>query len=154
MMSRRKQSKGQADRILGTLWMPLVALLVIAIVGFGVNRIREKSLAISHPPNTRPIAATVVQINPKNVTYEVFGNLGISGKVSYANLNSEPVDVVLTSLPWSVSETTMSSAVSLSMVAQVDGDSLGCRIRVNGEVREEQVVNHAGAAVACTVAAA
>ncbi|SKD13196.1 membrane protein MmpS [Mycobacteroides abscessus subsp. abscessus] len=96
----------------------------------------------------------MVQINPKNVTYEVFGNLGTSGKVSYANLNSEPVDVVLTSLPWSVSETTTSSAVSLSLVAQVDGDSLGCRIRVNGEVREEQVVNHTGAAVACTVTAA
>ncbi|AMU29511.1 MmpS family transport accessory protein [Mycobacteroides abscessus] len=153
-MSRRKRSKGQAGRILGTLWMPMVAVIVIVVVGFGVNRIREKSQAISHPPTTRPIPATVVQINPKNVTYEVFGNLGTSGKVSYANLNSEPVDVVLTSLPWSVSETTMSSAASLSLVAQVDGDSLGCRIRVNGEVREEQVVNHSSAAVACTVTAA
>ncbi len=134
--------------------MPLVALIVIAVVGFGVNRIREKSHAISHPATTRPIPATVVQINPKNVTYEVFGDLGSGGKVSYANLKSEPVQVVLTSLPWSVSETTMSAAVSLSLVAQVDGDSLGCRIRVNGEIREEHVVNHTGAAVACTVAAA
>lgn len=153
-MSRRKQSKGRIGRILGTLWMPLVAVLVVVIVGFGVSRIQEKSLAISHPPSTRSIPATVIQINPKNVTYEVFGDLGNGGKVSYANVNSEPVDVVLTSLPWSVSETTMSSAVSLSLVAQVDGDSLGCRIKVNGEVREEQVVNHTGAAVACTVAAA
>ncbi|SKG71679.1 MmpS family transport accessory protein [Mycobacteroides abscessus] len=153
-MNRRKQPRGHAGRILGALWMPLVALIVIAVVGFGVNRIREKSQAISHPPTTRPIPATVVQINPKDVTYEVFGDLGNSGKVSYADLNSEPVDVVLTSLPWSVSETTTSSAVSLSLVAQVDGDSLGCRIRVNGEVREEQVVNHTGAAVACTVTAA
>ncbi|NGX10441.1 MmpS family transport accessory protein [Mycobacteroides franklinii] len=153
-MNRRKRSKGRAGRILGKLWMPLVALIVIVIVGFGVNRIREKSHAISHPLDTHPIPATVVQINPKNVTYEVFGNLGNSGKVSYANLNSEPVDVVLTSLPWSVSETTMSSAASLSLVAQVDGNSLGCRIRVNGEVRDEQVVNHPSAAVACTVTAA
>ncbi|SKV09144.1 MmpS family transport accessory protein [Mycobacteroides abscessus] len=127
-MSRRKQPRGQAGRILGALWMPLVALIVIAVVGFGVNRIREKSQAISHPPTTRPIPATVVQINPKNVTYEVFGNLGTSGKVSYANLNSEPVDVVLTSLPWSVSETTTSSAVSLSLVAQVDGAAVACTV--------------------------
>lgn len=48
-MSRRKRSKGQAGRILGALWMPLVAVIVIAVVGFGVNRIREKSQAISHP---------------------------------------------------------------------------------------------------------
>ncbi|MGH3725090.1 MAG: MmpS family transport accessory protein [Mycobacterium sp.] len=153
-MSRRRRSTGQAGRILGKLWMPLVALIVILIVGFGVNRIREKSHAISYPPDTHRIPATVVQINPKNVTYEVFGNLGSSGKVSYANLDSEPVEVVLSSLPWSVSETTMSSAASLSLVAQVEGDSLGCRIRVNGEVRDEQVVNHPGAAVACTVTAA
>ncbi|WP_078310834.1 MULTISPECIES: MmpS family transport accessory protein [unclassified Mycobacterium] len=153
-MSRRKQAKGRAGRVAGALWMPLVALIVIAVVGFGVNRIREKSQAISHPPTARPIPATVVQINPKNVTYEVFGDLGNSGKVAYANLNSEPVNVVLTSLPWLVSETTMSSAVSLSLVAQVDGNTVGCRIRVNGEVREEQVVNHVGAAVACSVTAA
>ncbi|MDM1973708.1 MmpS family transport accessory protein, partial [Mycobacteroides abscessus] len=57
-MSRRKRSKGQAGRILGALWMPLVAVIVIAVVGFGVNRIREKSQAISHPPTTRPIPAT------------------------------------------------------------------------------------------------
>ncbi|ORA58467.1 MmpS family transport accessory protein [Mycobacteroides franklinii] len=153
-MSRREEAKGRAGRVVGALWMPVVALIVIAVVGFGVNRIREKSQAISHPPTARPIPATVVQINPKNVTYEVFGDLGNSGKVAYANLNSEPVNVVLTSLPWSVSETTMSSAVSLSLVAQVDGNTVGCRIRVNGEVREEQVVNHVGAAVACSVTAA
>lgn len=153
-MSRRRQSRDRFGKILDKLWMPVVALIVIAIVGFGVNRIREKSHAISHPPDTHTIPATVVQINPKEVTYEVFGNLGDNGKVSYANLNSEPVEVVLTSLPWSVSETTMSSAASLSLVAQVEGSSLGCRIRVNGEVRDEQVVNHPGAAVACTVTAA
>ncbi|WP_109558730.1 MmpS family transport accessory protein [Mycobacteroides abscessus] len=110
------------------------------------------SWIISLPPGIPGIKR--VQHTGSSPTYEVFGNLGTSGKVSYANLNSEPVDVVLTSLPWSVSETTMSSAASLSLVAQVDGDSLGCRIRVNGEVREEQVVNHSSAAVACTVTAA
>lgn len=85
IMSRRKQPRGQACRILGALSMPLVALIVIAVVGFGVNRVREESHAISHPPSTRPIPATVVQINSRDVAYEVFGDLGDSGKVSYTN---------------------------------------------------------------------
>ncbi|MDD4865919.1 MAG: MmpS family transport accessory protein [Mycobacterium sp.] len=153
-MNRRGRSRGRARRIFAGVWMPGVALVVIATVGFGVIRIQKNSQAISHPPETRAIPATVVQTNPKQVTYEVFGTLGDNGKVSYADLNNQPVEVVLTSLPWSVSAATMSPAASLSLVAQVDGDSLGCRIRVNGEVRDERVVTHPGAAVACTVPAA
>lgn len=153
-MNRHERSRGRAGRIFAGAWMPAVALVVIVMVGFGVIRIRENSHAISHPPQKRAIPATVVQTNPKRVTYEVFGELGADGKVSYADLNSQPIEVELTSLPWSVSEATMSSAASLSLVAQVDGDSLGCRIRVDGQVRDEQVVTHPGAAVACTVTAA
>ena len=48
----------------------------------------------------------------------------------------------------------MASSASLSLVAQVDGDSVGCRILVDGQVRDEQSVSHEGAAVACTVTAA
>jgi len=112
------------------------------------------SQSISSPSVTGSIPATIVQINPKNVTYEVFGTLGGGGKVAYANLDSQPVEVSLQSLPWSHSETTMAASASLSLVAQVDGSSVGCRILVNGEVRDEHSVSHEGAAVACTVTAA
>jgi Mycobacterium membrane protein len=136
------------------LWLPAVILVVLAVVGYGVNSVRHASDAISYPPSTSSIPATVVPINPKNVTYEVFGDLGGGGKVVYANLDSQPIAVTLTSLPWSHSMTTMSPSVTLSLVTQVDGSSLGCRITVNGEVRDEQSVAHDGAAVACTVTAA
>jgi hypothetical protein len=126
--------------MLSKLWLPAVILVVLAVVGYGVNSVRHVSDAISYPPSTSSIPATVVQINPKNVTYEVFGDLGSGGKVVYANLNSQPVEVTLTSLPWSHSETTMASSATLSLVTQVDGSSLGCRIIVNGEVRDEQSV--------------
>nr|AIA18004.1 Mycobacterium membrane protein [uncultured bacterium] len=131
-----------------------MVLVVIAMVGYGLNAVRHLNDAITNPPAASAIPATVVQINPKNVTYEVFGSLGAGGKVSYADLDSEPVEVTLASLPWSYSETTMASSASLSVVAQVDGDSVGCRILVNGEVRDEHSVSHEGAAVACTVTAA
>jgi hypothetical protein len=152
MGTRRKRRN--TGRIFSKLWLPLVILVVGVVVFYGVDKVRDLSEAISNPPSTHSIPATVVQINPKNVTYEVFGTLGGGGKVTYANLNSEPIEVTLGSLPWSHSETTMASSATLSLVAQVDGSSVGCRIIVNGEVRDEHSVTHEGAAVACTVTAA
>ena len=141
-------------RVAGKLWLPAVVIGVIAVVGYGVNTVRHLSEAITNPDASTPIPATVVQINPKNVTYEVFGDLGDSGKVTYADLNSQPIEVDLASLPWSVSETTTAASASLSLVAQVAGDQVGCRILVDGQVRDEHSVDHHGAAVACTVTAA
>jgi len=148
---RRKRRRSS---LLSKLWLPAVVLVVIAIVSYGVTTVRRLNAEITNPSSASAIPPTVVQINPKNVTYEVFGSLGGSGKVTYANLNSEPVEVALSSLPWSFSETTMASSASLSLVAQVDGSSVGCRILVDGQVRDEHSVSHEGAAVACTVTAA
>jgi hypothetical protein len=149
-----RPKKRSGSKVLGGLWLPAVVLAVIVVVGYGVNMVRRSSEAISYPPTTSSIPATVVQINPKTVAYEVFGTLNGGGKVTYADLNAQPIEVNLTSLPWSHSETTMSPAATLSLVAQVDGSSVGCRIIVNGEVRDEHSVSHEGAAVACTVTAA
>jgi len=132
----------------------VVVIAVIAVVSYGVKTVRHLNDAITNPSTASAIPATVVQINPKNVTYEVFGNLGNGGKVTYADLYSQPIEVALASLPWSHSETTMASSASLSLVAQVDGNSVGCRILVDGQVRDEHSVSHEGAAVACTVTAA
>jgi Mycobacterium membrane protein len=150
----RRLKRRNTSRIFSKLWLPAVVLVVIAIVGYGVNAVRRASEAIANPPVTGTIPATVVQINPKDVTYEVFGTLGGGGRVTYADLDSQPIEVTLASLPWSHSETTMASSATLSLVAQVDGSSVGCRIIVNGEVRDEHSITHEGAAVACTVTAA
>jgi len=152
-MSARPTRRGN-KRVLGKLWRPIVILAVLAVVAYGVNTVRGNSESISHPATTSSLPATVVQINPKNVTYEAYGTLGGGGKVVYANLDSQPIEVRLTALPWSVSETTMSPSATLSLVMQVDGDSAGCRILVDGQVRDEHVVSHQSAAVACTVTAA
>jgi hypothetical protein len=149
--SPQRRSSG---RILSKLWLPAVVLVIVAIVSYGVTTVRHLNDAITNPPEANAIPATVVQINPKNVTYEVFGDLGDSGKVTYADLASQPIEVTLASLPWSYSETTMASSASLSLVAQVDGGEVGCRILVDGQVRDEHSVSHEAAAVACTVTAA
>jgi hypothetical protein len=150
----RRPKRRNIGRIFSNLWLPAVILVVAVIVVYGVNTVRHASEAISNPAVTPTIPATVVQINPKNVTYEVFGALGDGGKVTYADLDSRPIEVTLAALPWSHSETTMASSATLSLVAQVDGDSVGCRIIVDGQVRDQHSVAHDSAAVACTVTAA
>jgi len=84
-MSARPKRRSRS-RIFGKLWLPVVVLGVIAIVGYGVNTVRHLNEAITNPPTAGAIPATVVQINPKNVTYEVFGDLGNGGKVTYADV--------------------------------------------------------------------
>lgn len=152
-MSARPKRRDN-KRALASLWRPLVILAVLTVVAYGVQKVRAANDGISNPATTKSLPATVVQINPKNVRYEAYGTLGGGGKVVYANLDSQPVEVRLAALPWSVSETTMSPSATLSLVMQVDGDSAGCRILVDGQVRDEHVVNHDNAAVACTVTAA
>jgi hypothetical protein len=151
------KKKLKRDRTAGRfskLWLPAVMLVVLAVVSYGVSTVRHLNEVITNPPPVAAIQPTVVQINPKNVTYEVFGTLGGSGKVTYADLDSRPIEVALASLPWSHSETTMASSASLSLVAQVEGDLVGCRILVDGQVRDQHSVAHEGAAISCTVTAA
>jgi len=146
--------KGSAGRALSRRWLPLIAICTVVIIAVAIQTVRNSSHSISYPPTTTTIAPTVVQINPKNITYELFGSLGNGGKVVYANLNSQPIEVALTSLPWSHSETTMASAATLSLVAQIDGGALGCRILVGSHVRDEHYVSHDSAAITCLVSAA
>jgi hypothetical protein len=150
----RGRKRRKRDPILGKLWLPIVVLGVVGIVGYGVATVRHLSDEITNPTAAVSIPPTVVQINPKDVTYEVFGTLGGSGKVTYADLTSQPIEVTLASLPWSHSESTMASSATLSLVVQVEGDEVGCRIYVDGKIRDEQSVSHQGAAAACTVTAA
>ena len=97
MSARLKRRNNKPS--LGKLWQPAVVLVVLGIVAYGVHTVRGNNEKISDPPATNPIPATVVAINPKNVTYEVFGSLGDAGKVVYADLDSQPIEVRLASLP-------------------------------------------------------
>jgi Mycobacterium membrane protein len=72
---RTRLKRRNTGRVFSKLWLPAVVLVVIAIVSYGVNAVRHMSDAITNPPAKSSIPATVVQINPKNVTYEVFGTL-------------------------------------------------------------------------------
>ncbi|CAM4441180.1 hypothetical protein MB901379_02828 [Mycobacterium basiliense] len=135
-------------------WVPLVVVVAVAIGGTAVTRLRGifgSDEIFSSSGNT---VESIVPFNPKRVTYEVFGPSGTAGSVSYLNKNAEPEQVDFVSLPWTHTITTTVPAVIANIVAQGNSDSIGCRITVNGDVKDEQSVQGYHAQTFCLVKAA
>ncbi|MGV7360670.1 MmpS family transport accessory protein, partial [Mycobacterium kansasii] len=73
--------------------------------------------------------------------------------VSYLDKNAEPQQVDFTGLPWTFTVTTTVPAVIASVVAQGDSDDIGCRITVNGEIKDERSSAGRHAQTSCLVKA-
>ncbi len=89
--------------------------------------------------------------NPKQLVYEVYGPEGTVADISYFDAQARPQQISGAALPWSVTVMSDSPAVVGSVVAQGDSYSIGCRILVNGEVKDEKVSNEAHAFTSCLV---
>jgi hypothetical protein len=74
--------------------------------------------------------------------------------VSYLDTKAQPQQADFTSLPWTVTITTTVPAVLASVVAQGNSDNIGCRITVNGEVKDERSSAGRNAQTSCLVKAA
>ncbi|MDT5081793.1 MAG: hypothetical protein QOJ80_6430 [Mycobacterium sp.] len=94
------------------------------------------------------------EFTPKRLTYELFGDVGSGGMLSYIDIDGYPHTVDLTDLPWSHVETTNLSVVSGSISAQVHGGQVGCRMLVDDVVRDEQTATRQDADVTCRVKSA
>jgi hypothetical protein len=132
--------------------MPLVVVLAVGVGAVGMWKVHQTSapgpgIAVNGPQAPE-------QFTPKQLSYEVFGTLGDGGLLDYVDIDGHPHQVDLTELPWSHTETTTLTVVSGSVSAQVHGGEAGCRIRVNGVVRDEQSATHQDADVTCRVKSA
>jgi hypothetical protein len=132
--------------------MPLVAVVVVAAGAVGMWKVHQ----FSAPPPVITVngPAAPEQFTPKYLTYELSGSVGEGGMLVYLDVDGHPHQVDLTSLPWSHTETTTLTVVSGSISAQVHGGQLGCRMLVNGVVRDEQSDTHGDAHVMCRVKSA
>lgn len=132
-------------------WIPMVVLLVGSMAVFLGGRIHnvmapkaEEQVVIDE---SRPVI-------PKDVIYEVFGPPGAVGQVNFLDENSQPQKDDFVGLPWSFTISTKLTSIFANVVAQADTDTIGCRIIVNGEVRDEQVATTHNAQVFCLVKSA
>ncbi|BBX33297.1 MmpS2 protein [Mycolicibacterium mageritense DSM 44476 = CIP 104973] len=133
-------------------WLALVTVVALGVGGLGVWKVHQMSEPVPVP--TVLAAQAPEQFTPKELTYELFGSIGDGGILSYVDIDGHPHKVDLTELPWSHTETTTLTVVSGSMSAQVNGGEVGCRMLVNGVVRDEQSSTHSEADVTCRVKSA
>ena len=130
-------------------WMVLVAILVIGVAGFAIYRLHGIFGSHSNASAQRGISNEIVPFNPKHVVLEVFGAPGAVATINYLDVNAQPQQVKNAPLPWSFTIISTEPAVVGNVVAQGNGDTLGCRITVNGEVKDERTVNTRNAYTFC-----
>ncbi len=135
-------------------WVPLVVVVAVALGATAVMRLRDVFGSDELFSSTGSSAETIVPFNPKRVTYEVYGPSETVGSVSYLNKKAQPEEANFTSLPWTYTITTTIPAVVANLVAQGNSDSIGCRITVNGAVKDEQSSQGHHAQTFCLVKAA
>lgn len=130
-------------------WMVLVALAVIAGTGLAVYRLHGIFGSDHDVSAGGALPNEAVSLNPKHVLIEVFGDPGTQATVSYVDIDAQPQRVDDAPLPWSYDVTTTQPGVFVNVVAQGDSASLGCRITIDGEVKDERIVNTHNAYTYC-----
>ncbi|GAB7144307.1 MmpS family transport accessory protein [Mycobacterium riyadhense] len=121
--------------------MAVVAVVVVAIAGFAIYRLHGIFGSHNNVSANSGISNEIIPFNPKHVVLEVFGAPGAVATINYLDVNAQPQQVRDAPLPWSFTITTTEPAVVGNVVAQGNGDTIGCRITVNGEVKDERTVN-------------
>ena len=139
-------------RGLKKVWIPLVLIVVLAVSGLVVSRL-HKMFASQNLNASAGAGIEIVQFNPKVLVYDVYGTPGTTAQISYFDPEAN-VHTVSVPLPWSVTLSTTLPTVSASLMAQTDGDQIGCRVTVNGVVREEKSADGVNAQTYCLVKSA
>jgi hypothetical protein len=138
--------------VLARVWMPLVAVVAVGVGLLGMWKVHQFSEP--EPVITVNGPQAPDEFYPKRITYEVFGSAGDGGKLVYVDVDGHPHQVDVTTLPWSHTETTTLTVASGSISVHVQGGQVGCRMLVDGIVRDEQSDNHENADVECRVKSA
>jgi hypothetical protein len=141
-------------RVLKRVWIPLLVVLVVFLAMFMVDRLRG---VFGKTELTRPGAGLVndpAPFHPKVVTYDIYGEPGAIATINYLDLNAQPQKAKDVALPWSLTLTTTAPAASPNIVAQGDGDTISCRITVDGVVKNENRSDGLNAQTFCLVKSA
>jgi hypothetical protein len=131
-----------------------VILTVIGAGGFTVSRLHGIFGSEKRPSYADTRIGEGRPFNPKHLTYEVFGPPGTVADISYFDVNGDPQHVDGVRLPWSYDISTTLAAIVGNIVAQGDSDSIGCRIMVDGVVKDEKITHETNAFTYCILKAA
>ena len=140
--------------VLRRSWVPLVVVAAVLGGSLAVVNLRGAFGSDEIFSWSGSGSEVIEPTNVKRLTYEVFGPGSAAGAASYLNADTQPEQADFTQLPWRHTVTTNNPAVVATLVAQGDGEHIGCRISVNGAVKDEQRATGHHAQVFCLVKAA
>jgi hypothetical protein len=140
--------------VLKRVWLRLLIAVVIAVGGFTVYRVHGYFGAHGKAGGSSVKFEDTKPFNPKVVIYEIFSPDGTVADINYLDLNAYPQRVDSAPLPWSLTLSTTDPAVSPNIVAQGHSDTIGCRITVDGVVKDERISNGVNAQTFCLVKSA
>ena len=80
---------------------------------------------------------------------EVFGPPGTTATITYLDIDAQPQRVLDAPLPWSYDTTTTQPTVFVNVAAQGNGDSIGCRIKIDDVVKDERTAQTLNAYTFC-----
>jgi len=124
-------------RLLKKIWIPLLLVAVLSISAVVVSRLHKKFASEDLNANAGA-GIEIVQFHPKYLVYDVYGTPGARATVGYidADANLHNLDVTL---PWSVTiKTTLPSVMGNIVVQTNDGSEIGCKITVDGTIRDQK----------------
>lgn len=138
--------------VIKKVWLPVLVVAALAIGFVSISYLR--SVFGSNGAVVTPVGSdTAEDFNPTVVTYEVFGT-GMSAVINYTDLDGLPRRTGQVSLPWTLTLETTIPSVRPDLLAQGDGQFIGCRVTVDGEVEDERTAEGVNAATYCLVKAA
>jgi len=79
----------------------------------------------------------------------VFGPAGTVAQISYFDGEGDVKNARGVPLPWSLDFPITTAASIGSVAAQGDGDSIGCRISIDGVVKAEKITQQVSAFASC-----
>jgi hypothetical protein len=121
--------------------MLVVTVVVIALAGFMVYRLHGVFASQDVTSTPRGISDDDAPFDPKHVVIEVFGPPDTQATITYLDVDAQPQRVDAVTLPWAYDTTTSKPAVFVTVTAQGTNDWIGCRIKIDNEVKDERTAN-------------
>ncbi|NGX07657.1 membrane protein [Mycobacteroides franklinii] len=130
-------------------WVYLVVLAVLTVAALFIFKLRSTDIP-DEAAGTVSRLPTLGSLTERTIQYEAVGPAGTPATVSYLDDDghNQNVDTVL---PWQEALRTVEPSLVTSMVVQSNVTGVGCRITVNGKVRDEQVATATGGIASCKV---
>ena len=136
------------------IWIPLVIVIVVAVAGFTVHRVRTFFGAEGIIVTPKVFADDPEPFDPKVVKYEIFGS-GSYADINYLDLDAKPQRIDGAGLPWSL---TLQHHCPVGRAqhrrAGRRQSTITCRITVDDEVKDERTSNGVNAQTFCLVKSA